>query len=120
MTPRRRAPFLLKRQEKKVLGNLVNGELLAVRGRQKIGYVTYVLVPKGPNQKSQARISYVNVNPAHQRTGIASKMLETIEKKVDTVVVLDVKGPILKLLAKRGYKIQRDPEEGFWAIKEKR
>ncbi len=119
MTPRRRVPFLLKRQEKKAFGNTVSGELQAVKGRQRIGYVTYVLIPKGPNQKSQARISYVDVDKAHQRTGIASKMLETLEKKVDTVVVLDIKGPIMKLLADRGYKIQRD-SEGFWAIKEKK
>ena len=99
-----------------------NGEISALYGKKPVGGIDCVLVPSAKGQKSQARISVLGVDEEHQRKGIATRLFENIEKKVDEVVVLNIQPNtvLAKLLIKRGYKILRDPEEGYWAIKEKK
>jgi len=113
MTPiKRRARLLIKDK---------NGEISAFHGKKPVGGINYVLVPGIRGEKSQARISVLGVDEEHQRKGIATQLFENLEKKVDEVVVLDIKPNTIlaKMLIQRGYKIRKD-EEGYWAIKEKK
>jgi hypothetical protein len=120
MAPRKRAAFVLKETRKKWFPGTARGEIKAMRGRTKLGSVSFILYPKSPTRESQIRIEYMDVESQHRRAGIATKILDNLEKKVDKVVILDMKAgtPLASMLLKRGYTIKRD-KEGFWAEKKR-
>ena len=121
MTPRRRAALVLKETRKKWFPGTARGEIKAMRGRTKLGSVNFILYPKSPTQESQIRIEYMDIVPQHQQKGVATKILDNLEKRVDKIVILDMKkGTIFSdMLVKRGYTIIHD-KEGFWAEKKRR
>lgn len=120
MIARKRKPaYMLRDIKARGSSKPYNGELQARKGPYKAGYLTYVFLPRSAKEKSQVRVSHLNITPEHMRKGIAAKMLTTLEGKADKVVVLEIKGPMIEILKKRGYTVKRDPEEGFWAEKER-
>ncbi len=121
MTPQKRAAFVLKETRKKWFPGTARGEIKALRGRTKLGSARFIIYPKTPTRESQIRVEFMDVEPQHQQKGVATKILNNLERRVDKVVVLDTKkGTIFSdMLIKRGYTIIHD-KEGFWAEKKRR